>query len=256
MASTIKIPGIGPVKSTYVYIGGAAIAGFVAFSYYRASQTSGETEEIDATDETGMTFGDAMTTDFAPDGSGFGFGFPTPTSPTSFDPDLDRDPTTDNEWVDRVIEFLDDVGVERNTASLAISRYRLKDCLSASQMDIVRQGVGRFGPPPQSPNLAMIQCPAGPTTPPPSTTTPILGATSSIKVGTVNRSQVRLDWTPVSGARGYTLYKNGARITSTVYSVYTFSGLKSNTTYKFGVATLNAKDQQGSQRTISVKTKR
>lgn len=242
MASTIKLPGIGPVKTTYVYVGGALVAGFVAFSYYRASQAPATDGVIDETSSE-LQFGDAMTTDFAPDGSGFGFGVPTPTNPTSFDPNLDRDPVTDNEWVDRVVEYLDGVGVDKGTASLAVARYRLKDCLSPTQMDIVRQGVGRYGPPPQSPNLAMHSCPAGPTTPPPATGTKP-GKPSGIRSLGVGRNSVRFGWNPVPGATGYNVFSVGSggkqKIGTTATNSFTRSGLRAKTRYTFWVSAFNS----------------
>jgi len=265
MASTIKLPGVGPVKSTYVYIGAAGIAGLVAYSYYRASRTE-EPETLEEFDEgSELAFGDAMTTDFAPDGSGFGFGWPSPSSPSTVDPDLDRDPITDNEWTSQALEYLTDVGVDRQAASLAISRFRLRDCLSAAQMDIVRQAVGRFGNPPQSPNLTMVQCPSPPTTTPPSTTPPKAGCTGStsspaapknLRVVSKTRTTVRLDWDPISCPKGYEVFMSGRKQVTVLYSgQWTRSGLKPNSVYKFqvfGIGT-NGKRSSGSN-IVSVRT--
>ena len=49
------------------------------------------------------------------------------------------------------------------------------------------------------------------------------------------------------------MYKNGYRVTTSVYSVYTFGGLKANTTYTLGVATLDNK-QMSPQATVNVTT--
>lgn len=260
MATTIKIPGVGPVKSTYVYVGGAAVAGFVAFSYYRASRTAADdTAVVDETTDTGLQFGDAMTTDFAPDGSGFGFGFPTPTSPTQTDPDLVRDPVTNNEWAARALTHLIDVGVEPGTASLAISRYRLSDCLTAAQMDIVRQAVGALGPPPQSPNLTMHPCPAGPTTPPPATGTKP-GRVSGIRSLSVGRSSIRFSWTPVPGATGYNVYSVGSsgkqKIATTATNSFTRSNLRPKTRYTFWVSAFNPAGTGPQSSSASFTTKR
>lgn len=259
MATTMKIPGIGPVPSKYVYIGGAVIAGIAAYSYYRASQAPADEPVVDgteaATDGTELAYGDAYGTDYAPDGSGYGYGGGyAPPYYTPSNPDLARDPVTDNEWASESIEWLTDVGVDRQAASLAVSRYRLSDCLTAAQMDIVRQAVGRFGPPPQSRNLQMRSCPAGTTPPPPPASGTKPGAPGSIRVVRSTRNSITVNWPTVRGATGYTMWRNGARVSTVVYAGdHTFTGLKPNTSYTLAVSTLNG---TSAKRSVKGKTKR
>ena len=53
MAGTVKIPGIGEVKTSYVMIGGAVVVGIVGFAYYQHSKNSALAAATQASSATG-----------------------------------------------------------------------------------------------------------------------------------------------------------------------------------------------------------
>jgi hypothetical protein len=60
------------------------------------------------------------------------------------------------------------------------------------------------------------------------------GLTTSSKANSIT-----LSWNPAGGANSYTLQRDGVTVATTSKTSYTFTGLKSNTPYTLGVASLN-----------------
>lgn len=259
MASTVSLPGLGKVPTKYAVMGGLAVAGIAGIAWIRyANSAPAEEPAATVTDYTGEagdeTVYPAYSTDYAPDQSYDGGAYPYPSYTTPSygltTTTQTADPTTNPEWTRRSIEHLELVGVESNAASLAISRYLLKECLTATQADIVRQAVAGVGTPPQG-VFNIVVCPSGtpgdgtpPGTkpddvPPPQTQQPtahkFAGQVTGLRVKSVGRTSVLLDWQPAGHSEGYGVYVNGVRRYEPRWSSQTVSGLKPNTSYKLGV---------------------
>nr|WP_308312954.1 glycoside hydrolase family 18 protein [Streptomyces sp. ISL-1] len=70
---------------------------------------------------------------------------------------------------------------------------------------------------------------------------PVVPSTpAGLGVGTVTSSSVALSWSPVSGATGYNLYQNGAKVQSVTGASATATGLSASTSYQFQVTATNA----------------
>lgn len=249
MADTVKIPGVGSVPRSYAVIGGLVVVGIAGVAWVWHLRNRGAEDEA-AVDETTVdytqggdyVYGDNLAyADYAYDGGAYPY--PSYTTPSYGVPQTvqNPDPITNPEWTARAIEHLEMVGVESQAASLAVSRYLLKECLTATQADIVRQAIGRLGPPPQG-SFSIIVCPSTPPPPQqpsggsPTTTAPkVAGKVTGLRAVQVGRTSILVDWQPAAHSEGYGVYVNGVRKYNPRFSSQTVSGLKPGTTYKIGV---------------------
>ncbi|MFF2850498.1 chitinase [Streptomyces sp. NPDC058001] len=62
---------------------------------------------------------------------------------------------------------------------------------------------------------------------------------TGLKTGTVTSSSVALSWSPVTGATGYAIYRNGTKVQTVTGTSATVSGLTASTAYSFQVAAVN-----------------
>ncbi|WP_309226711.1 chitinase [Streptomyces lunaelactis] len=70
---------------------------------------------------------------------------------------------------------------------------------------------------------------------------PVVPATpAGLAVGSVTSSSVALSWSTVTGATGYNLYQNGAKVQSVSGASATATGLNASTSYSFQVSATNA----------------
>jgi chitinase len=70
---------------------------------------------------------------------------------------------------------------------------------------------------------------------------PVVPSTpAGLSTGAVTSSSVALSWSPVSGATGYNLYQNGAKVQSVTGASATATGLSASTSYQFQVTATNA----------------
>ena len=71
---------------------------------------------------------------------------------------------------------------------------------------------------------------------------PAVQPPAGLAVGAVTASSVALSWSAASGATGYNVYRNGAKITATpvTSTSYTSTGLAAGTTYSFQVSTVGS----------------
>ena len=70
---------------------------------------------------------------------------------------------------------------------------------------------------------------------------PVVPSTpAGLSAGAVTSSSVALSWNPVSGATGYNLYQNGAKVQSVTGASATATGLSASTSYQFQVTATNA----------------
>lgn len=80
------------------------------------------------------------------------------------------------------------------------------------------------------------------------------GAPAGLAVGTTTSSSVALSWNAVSGATGYTVYRDGAEATTTTGTSATVDGLASDTAYQFSVSATNAAGESVKSATVSGRT--
>lgn len=263
MPNTVNVPGVGTVPTKYAVIGGVAVVGIAGVAWFRymnnknAAVDTGTTTDYtgSATDETVYP---AYATDYAPDQSYDGGAYPYPTYTTPSygltTTTQTANPTTNSEWTQRSVEYLESVGIDATNASLSVSRYLLKECLTATQADIVRQAVAGLGTPPQG-TYNITVCPTG---------TDTSGGNSETAPGPVTglkakafREHVDLDWEPVKDVQGYTIWADGIRKTSNYFSTEHVWNLKPNTSHKLEVAAFRVVNGQylyGPRTAITVKT--
>ncbi|MFS0694000.1 chitinase [Streptomyces nitrosporeus] len=82
----------------------------------------------------------------------------------------------------------------------------------------------------------------------------IPGAPAGLTVGTTTASSVNLSWNTVSGATGYTVYRDGAKAATTTGTSATVSGLAADTAYQFSVTATNAAGESVKSATVSGRT--
>jgi hypothetical protein len=192
MPEEIKVPGVGGVDRKWVLAGGAAVAGIVIYAYWRRSQSAGE-EPAGEGDE--YVSGDEWTPDAY-------IGATQPGGAT-YDP-IEQDDVIDTnaEWAQRVVDLLEGVGYERNTAAVTIGKYLAGQPLSATEKLTVQAAIALLGNPPGG-ALPIYSAPETPTTPPPATATKLATPTMRASAGDPRNTNYALSWTRIAGATLY-----------------------------------------------------
>ncbi|MFD0382688.1 chitinase [Streptomyces stramineus] len=83
---------------------------------------------------------------------------------------------------------------------------------------------------------------------------PVPGAPGGLRAGAVTASSVTLSWDAVSGATGYTVYRDGAKGQSTAGNSVTVTGLMPATSYRFQVAASNSAGESPKSAEITATT--
>ena len=226
-AGTVKLPGVGPVKKVYVYVGIGAVGVLAAYLMYRRQQA------IDAENATpaDADLGTGLTTpgpgsDVYP-GATAG-GAPSP------DPDIEPMPTTNTEWTQQVLDFFS--WLEPGFVSATIGKYLARVPLTSDEANLVRQAWAARGKPPNGPDTFTLTADGNsPGTPPaPSNATKLVG----MHVSGATKTTITVDWGFEGQKPDYIkVIKNGVPVTD-VYGTYTtfkFTGLKPNTKYNLQV---------------------
>ncbi len=76
-----------------------------------------------------------------------------------------------------------------------------------------------------------------------------------LTVSGTTASSVTLAWNAVSGATGYAVYRDGARVTAVTGTSATVTGLAAATSYSFQVAATNAAGESAKSTSVSVRTR-
>ncbi|WP_329532166.1 glycosyl hydrolase family 18 protein [Streptomyces sp. NBC_01450] len=79
-------------------------------------------------------------------------------------------------------------------------------------------------------------------------------APTGLAVGTVTSSTVALSWSPVTGATGYAVYRDGVRVQTSTGTSTTVSGLAPSTAYAFQVAAVNDAGESAKSATVTATT--
>ncbi|MEU3146385.1 glycoside hydrolase family 18 protein [Streptomyces sp. NPDC006999] len=80
------------------------------------------------------------------------------------------------------------------------------------------------------------------------------GTPSGLSVSGTTASTASLTWNSVSGATGYTLYRNGTKITAVTGTSATVTGLAASTSYSFQVAATNAAGESPRSTAVTART--
>jgi poly(3-hydroxybutyrate) depolymerase len=86
---------------------------------------------------------------------------------------------------------------------------------------------------------------------------PALQPPAGLTVGATTASTIALSWTAASGATGYNLYRNGAKLTASPLSgtTYTDAGLAASTSYNYQVSSTASGTESGLSGAVSGSTK-
>lgn len=269
---------IGKVKISKkaVVIGGAVAVGIIGYAYYQrsiaGSSGGGDDSEEELIDPyTGLPLSDefqfpayqAMTIS-DPTGTPFGTGLGGQVV-TQVD--------TNAGWTQAAMAYLSQNGSYEPSALLdALGKALAGNAVTTQEAAMFNAARAVMGEPPQpwGPNgtRVLVHTNSNPNNPPPTTSTPgaSLPAPKNLRAVNITTSTIRLDWDPVPGAIGYSFYsiedppadKNrpGARLnTTTVYSIYTRSGLRRKTRYRFQVRAVGTDHAKGAAATAYAKTK-
>src|SRR6266545_1238965 len=176
MAETVKVPGAGPVKKTWVYVGGALLVGIVGYAWYKRARTPViEPINPDALPEDRVPFTDAQVS------AGLG------VSQTA------GAPVTVADWVRQATDRLIELGGDATLVASALGRYVTHQQLTTPEADLVRQAVGQFGYPTNDASSYPVLLAPATTTPPPATAVKhrYVGQTHIPVVNTPVRDMVR-----------------------------------------------------------------
>ncbi|MFF0686232.1 chitinase [Streptomyces albogriseolus] len=78
---------------------------------------------------------------------------------------------------------------------------------------------------------------------------------AGLTVSGTTASSVTLAWNAVSGATGYTVYRDGTRVTAVTGTSATVTGLAASTSYSFQVAATNAAGESAKSAAVTVRTR-
>ncbi|MFF9364303.1 chitinase [Streptomyces griseoluteus] len=77
---------------------------------------------------------------------------------------------------------------------------------------------------------------------------------AGLKTGTITATSVALSWTPVTGASGYAVYRDGVKVQSVNGTSATVSGLNPSTAYAFQVTATNDAGESARSATVTATT--
>jgi hypothetical protein len=236
---TVKLPGIGPVKKVYVYVGLGTAGVLAAYLMWRRQQAA---DTADAT-PADADLGTGLTT---PDGGDVYGGATAGGSPTA-DPDITPMPTTNVEWTQQVIDYFN--WLEPGFVSSTVGKYLARVPLSADEADFIRQAWAARGKPPEGPSNFTLTTDGNTTG---STTMPSVPA--GLTVGTVTASTIALDWADSTDAKSYQVFRGAAQVGTPAGSSYTDTGLSSGTSYSYTVRAVNGSNVSAASGAVTGKT--
>lgn len=219
LSGTVHLPGAGDVPKKYLAGGGAALAGYVVYRYYRARQEA--EDDAAAADTPGYADGSEVLP-IVPGAVG-GVGVSGGETTTTVDSGR---PSTNAAWTNLAADGLEAAGLSRATVLNALGDYLARRPLSTSEQQIVQSAIALAGYPPEG-TYSII--PGGDVA---ITTAPVItGVTTTTTTAVVSFSAV-------PGAGYYRAYRTGAAGTvgATETSPVTVYGLAPNTAYTFYVS--------------------
>lgn len=236
--ATIDVPAVGRVKKQYVIAAGGLVVVVVGYAYWRAGQAPAE--DIPAyTEGDVVTDGVTDTSGGAAGGSANSGGGRTDSSTT---------PDTDAEWSMQATEALAGE-FEAGALSIALGRYVTHQGLNADQQNMVRAAIGKVGYPPGGQYPVTADTSGTPST---------FNEPTGLKASAVTSTSVTLEWSKVTGASGYRLFRSdlgGEPIGDSGDTKAYARGLQPNKSYTFTVAARTATGATGPKsQPLTVKT--
>lgn len=148
MAATIKLPGGKTVPKKPVLILGGSAAVFILWRYWSASSApaavSEDTTSADIMDLTGATSDGGLG---MAGGSTVGDPFPWSSLGIGYTDPTTANPTTNQQWFAKALEFASSVGYDPSAASEALGRY-LAGQSTAADRALITSALGYLGTPP------------------------------------------------------------------------------------------------------------
>lgn len=242
---TIKVPGIGPTKRAYVYGTGAVVGGYVAWRWWQAGQERAADAEAAPPPESAGTIG-------ADVGSGEGGYYGTP--PIGSDTTVGQPITSNADWFQRAVDYLEGTGKDRAAAADALGLYLDHRALTADQQNLVRVALGAVGTPPTGGPYTLITASAPA---PSSVTAPKHLRLWAAPGGGVSATTVPIEWDSVPSAAGYRIYRDlGENIGDSLDTKFYVKGLQPGKSYTFTVRAYNATHVVGPESgKLTVRTK-
>jgi hypothetical protein len=240
---TVSLPGIGPTKKIYVIVGGAGIALVVAYMYYRHAQAASANDTTD----TGTGEDYAGTGTDGSDAYSGAYGSISGTSGSDYYDSVTATPTTDQEWVALVEDYLN--YLEQDYLVTTLGKYLDKKGLTADEAATIRSAWAVAGHPPGNQSIILATDSSSPGT----VTTP--DVPTGLKVGTTTSSTVPLSWTAVSGATKYRLYGPDSSVREVTGTSYTVGSLASSKGYTFRVSAVNSAGESAKSASVTGTTK-
>lgn len=238
-AGTVKLPGVGPVKKVYIYVGVGAVGVLAAYLMWRRQQDAATADAVPAD----ASLGDGLTT---PDGGDVYQGATAGGAPTA-DPDITPMPTTNVEWTQQVLDYFN--WQEPGFVSSTVGKYLARVPLSADEGDFIRQAWAARGKPPEGPSNFTLTTDGNTTG---STTMPSVPA--GLTVTSATATAIVLDWTDSADAKSYQVMRNGVQVGTPTGSSYTDSGLASGTSYSYTVKAVNGSNVSAASGAVTGKT--
>lgn len=253
--ATVKLPGIGPVDSKYVYGGGALIVGIVGFAYWRARNAEPTTADYTSPDE--YTEADYAVDDYGYDGGATDYAGANGGSPPTY-VDQNPNPSTDSEWSSRAVEVMESYGVPTLAMLAALGKYFAGLEMTESEAAYIRQARAVLGTPPGGDKPIKV---GAPTPPAPTPTDKAPGQVTGLKSwgNGPSRMTVPIAWTKVTGAAYYKIYRTDVAydVGTSTSTQDTIGGLTPNTTYKFQVTAVSPGGKEGPKSAVfTAKTKK
>jgi hypothetical protein len=210
MPNTIKVPGIGPVKSTYVYVGAAVTVGILTVAYLRHRSATSTAAAATAAQDTTASTTDVTGTGYAPTGVGYsgyspsgydvyGNPLPTPTQVGGITVSGGQY-ASNNDWATAAEVALGNAGVDTGISAGALGKVLAGLAVTTDQKNLFLEAVGLLGQPPQGyPQPIHVQDPVTPAKPPAPSPTPI-GAPSTPTISYIDKHGASVSWhAPSSG---------------------------------------------------------
>lgn len=253
MADTMKLPGLGNVKKTYVYVAGAGVAGFVIYAYWSRSQATASNAGTETTYEDEYLPTDSVTTA----GAGQFNGGNTQYSSSDTDTGTGTGTISTNEaWVEQAVTVLLNAGWDSGVAYQAIYAYLGKQSLTQEQQRAIRWVLGVIGKPPVGSFAIVTETPGQPTGDPPGTGNQAPSAPTGLSIKSIGEKDVTLQWNAVAGATSYNIYLGSAKIYNKTSPSLYINALKGNTSYgPYTVTALNAAGESAKSSGLTIKTK-
>lgn len=234
MAETITIAGKS-IPKNYIYIIGGTAGAYVAYRWWTAGSGGAvaEPEVLPATDE----FGDERI---------------TPNTIDTYDVAVDNRTgiKTNADWSQFVRDDLSGrSGYDSGVVSAALGKFIARKPLTSAEVSIIQQALAVAGEPPEGRPWYII--PEGPG---PAAVAP--GPVTGLKLVSATPTSVTVGWAATPGASGYELRRDGGGTArkGADTRTHTSGGLKPNTSYRFGVRSVNSANNFGPEALITVKT--